>query len=72
MAVKRITIVLNTDTASEDCGNFTVDANGYNGKGCDVDVAAFSNLGTVVNAGKKPAWKQVAMARTLGSIANGA
>ena len=56
---KKIRVVLNTDTTSEQCGQFTVDANGYNGKGCDVDVAAFQNLGSTTKAVKKPEWKAV-------------
>lgn len=63
MAVKKIKVVLNTDVESAECGQFSVDANGYNGKGCDVDVAAFSGLGAVTKAGKKPEYKQVQQGR---------
>lgn len=60
---KKIKVVLNTDVTSADCGRFSVDANGYNGKGCDVDVAAFQNLGATTKAIKKPEWKQVQTGR---------
>jgi hypothetical protein len=60
---KKIKVVLNTDTTSAECGQFSVDANGYNGKGCDVDVAAFQNLGATIKANKKPEWKQVQTGR---------
>lgn len=63
MAAKKIKVVLNTDVTSPDCGGFSVDLNGYHGKGCDVDVAAFQNLGETTKAVKKPEWKQVQQGR---------
>lgn len=56
---KTINVVLNTDNSSPDCGKFTAEAFGYNGKGCDVDLAALSQLGEVTQAKKKPEWKAV-------------
>lgn len=63
MAVRKIKVVLNTDVTSPDCGKFNVDLNGYQGKGCDVDIAAFQNLGETARAVKKPEWKQVQQGR---------
>lgn len=63
MAVKKIKVVLNTDIESADCGKFNVDLNGYQGKGCDVDIAAFQNLGETTKAVKKPEYRQVQQGR---------
>lgn len=63
MAVRKVTVVLNTDVTSPDCGKFNVDLNGYQGKGCDVDIAAFQNLGETTKAVKKPEYKQVNQGR---------
>ena len=63
MAVKKIKVVLNTDVNSPECGNFSVDLNGYHGKGCDVDIAAFQNLGETTKAAKKPDYKQLQQGR---------
>jgi hypothetical protein len=56
---KTIEIVLNTDPTSPDCGKLSAEAFGYNGKGCDVDLAVFLKLGEVKKQGKKPEYKNV-------------
>lgn len=63
MPVRKIKVVLNTDSSSTDCGKFSVDLNGYEGKGCDVDIAMFQNLGSTTKAMKKPEYKSITQSR---------
>lgn len=56
---RTIEVVLNTDPTSPDCGKFTAEAFGYNGKGCDIDLAAFAKMGEVVEQHKKPEYKNL-------------
>lgn len=63
MAVRKIKILLNTDESSADCGVFKAEAFGYQGKGCDVDLAAFQTLGEVKSFNKKAEYKHVQQGR---------
>lgn len=53
MAVKKIKVVI-----TEGTGEFSVDLNGFQGKGCADVLKAFQNLGDVKTEGTKPEFKQ--------------
>lgn len=53
MAVRKVTVTLDTETAQ-----FSVDLTGFKGKGCADVVKMFDNLGNVTKAVNKPEYKQ--------------
>lgn len=51
--MKEITVEIDPKT-----GDFTIDLSGFKGKGCDVVLAAFKDLGTTTKEIKKPEYNQ--------------
>jgi hypothetical protein len=51
---KEVTVEIDPST-----GDFTVDLTGFKGKGCDVVLSAFKQLGTTVKEIRKPEFNQM-------------